>query len=108
MSESDMRWLVEFAAIAEKTDRFAGADQHVGLLAAGLMGEAGSVLTELKKEQRERDAYPAYRRKMLEEVGDFLWYFVRLVCLTTPRLLKQLEPPPTSERPLGNAQALPL
>ena len=45
------------------------------------MGEVGSVLAEIKKEGRHRDAYPAYRRKLLEEVGDFLWYYIRLVTI---------------------------
>ena len=63
-------WLTEFATSAERTDRFLGNDDHPALLAAGLMGEAGSILSELKKEKREREAYPAYRRKMEEEIGD--------------------------------------
>jgi hypothetical protein len=28
------------------------------MLAAGLIGEAGSIIAELKKEEREREAYP--------------------------------------------------
>src|SRR2546427_394814 len=73
-----MSWLTDYAEVAKRTDRFTDNAEHIALLAAGLMGEAGSVLTELKKEERERDAYPAYRHRMLEEIGDFLWYFVRL------------------------------
>ena len=57
-----MAWLTEFAQAAEKTDQFIGRYDHVALLAAGLLGEAGSVVAELKKEQREREAYPAHRR----------------------------------------------
>lgn len=84
-------WLADFAASARKTDRFAGSDEHVALLAAGLMGETGSILSELKKEVREKEAYPTYRRKMEEEVGDFLWYFVRLVSVLDADLLRALE-----------------
>ncbi len=97
---SDSRWwLTDFAEAAEKSDRFIGQSDHTSLLATGLMGEAGSVLTELKKEQRERDAYPVYRRRMLEEVGDFLWYFVRLADVgapgTLPTLPREHEPEAT-------------
>lgn len=88
---TSIRWLQEFAAKAEKTDKFAGKPDHAALLAAGLFGEAGSVIAELKKERREREAYPVYRNRMLEEVGDFLWYFVRLAALVTPGLIDELQ-----------------
>jgi NTP pyrophosphatase (non-canonical NTP hydrolase) len=86
-----MAWLNEFAETAEKTDRFKGKDDHLRLLAAGLMGEAGSVLTELKKAERERNAYPAYRRRMVEEVGDFLWYLTRIISVVDRDLLLEFE-----------------
>jgi NTP pyrophosphatase (non-canonical NTP hydrolase) len=91
MSDGSDVWLLEFAAGAERTDRFAGRPDHVALLAAGLIGEAGSVIAELKKERREREAYPVFRNRMLEEVGDFLWYFVRLVAVVDPSLLEELQ-----------------
>jgi NTP pyrophosphatase (non-canonical NTP hydrolase) len=74
-----MSWLQKYAEVAAATDLLTGRPNHPELLATGLMGEAGSILTELKKEQREREAYPAYRHRMNEEIGDFLWYFVRLI-----------------------------
>lgn len=86
-------WLQEFAATAAKTDRFTGKSDHTALLAAGLIGEAGSVVSELKKARRERDAYPVYRKRMVEEVGDFLWYFVRLAAVVSPGLLDELPVP---------------
>ncbi|MFN0008313.1 MAG: pyrophosphatase [Planctomycetota bacterium] len=90
-----MTWLNTFAYAAQKTDRFAESAEHLPLLAAGLMGEAGSVLTELKKEKREGDAYPGYRRsKMHEEIGDFLWYFIRLVSVVDKSLIAELETTP--------------
>lgn len=85
-----MTWLTEFASAANETDRFVGRTNHIELLAAGLTGEAGSVVAELKKEQREREAYPAYRLKMLEELGDFLWYFARLTAVLEPSLIAEL------------------
>jgi NTP pyrophosphatase (non-canonical NTP hydrolase) len=41
----------------------------------GLFGETGSLLSELKKKQRDRDAYVGYHDSVLEELGDCLWYF---------------------------------
>ena len=38
---TDSRWLLEFAALAEKTDRFADKSDHAALLAAGLLGRYG-------------------------------------------------------------------
>jgi NTP pyrophosphatase (non-canonical NTP hydrolase) len=86
-----MSWLTEFAEAAQKTDRFIDRGDHLALLAAGLIGEAGSVATELKKESREREAYPAYRHRMVEEIGDFAWYFVRIISLTDGTLLSEYE-----------------
>lgn len=89
--DTDNSWLLLYAANALRTDRFADSVDHVPLLAAGLLGEAGSVLAELKKRQRERSAYPAFRRRMLEEVGDFLWYFVRIVDTVDRDLLREFQ-----------------
>jgi NTP pyrophosphatase (non-canonical NTP hydrolase) len=41
----------------------------------GLLGEVGSLLSELKKKQRDKDSYAAYATSVLEEFGDVLWYF---------------------------------
>lgn len=40
----------------------------------GLIGEAGSVITELKKNLRDGKAYINYTNKLKEELGDVLWY----------------------------------
>ncbi|GAA4342095.1 nucleoside triphosphate pyrophosphohydrolase family protein [Flaviaesturariibacter amylovorans] len=40
----------------------------------GIIGEAGSVLTELKKKLRDGDGYGAFNEKLKEELGDVLWY----------------------------------
>lgn len=40
----------------------------------GLIGEAGSVITELKKNLRDGNAYTNYKTKLQEELGDVLWY----------------------------------
>ncbi len=40
----------------------------------GLIGEAGSVISELKKSLRDGDTYTNYNNKLKEELGDVLWY----------------------------------
>src|SRR5205809_7714564 len=90
MSGNNGRWIKEFSRDAESTDQFRKHRQHVELLALGLMGEAGSVLAEVKKSMREGPAYVASRMKVQEEIGDFLWYYVRLVSVLDSTLLGQL------------------
>ena len=41
----------------------------------GLFGEVGSLLSALKKKQRDRASYIGYEDSILEEFGDVLWYF---------------------------------
>lgn len=48
-------------------------------LLLGLFGEVGSLLSELKKKQRDRSAYLAYSSSALEETGDVLWYLANVV-----------------------------
>ncbi len=84
-----MSWLIEYSRAAEQTDQLVRKPKdHALLLAVGLFGEAGSVLAELKKEQREADAYPAYRKRLAEEVGDCLWYLARLSAVLSPSVLE--------------------
>jgi NTP pyrophosphatase (non-canonical NTP hydrolase) len=87
----DAGWLVRFAASAATTDRLAAREEHTSLLALGLLGEAGGLVAELKKQRRELDAYQVYRDRMLEEMGDFLWYFVRLADSVDPHLAADLQ-----------------
>jgi hypothetical protein len=85
-----MSWLIEFAATAEKTDTLAQKADHKEFLAAGLFGEVGSILAEFKKKQREGAAYPFYQERLEGEMGDTLWYFVRLASVSLPGFLETL------------------
>jgi NTP pyrophosphatase (non-canonical NTP hydrolase) len=85
-----MSWLESYSAAAAATDNFKDRDNHLLLLASGLMGEAGSVMAEVKKMSREQEAYPGYRHRLNEEIGDFLWYYMRLIAVTRPTLLNDL------------------
>lgn len=40
----------------------------------GLFGETGSLLSEVKKKQRDRAFYIGYAEAVVEELGDVLWY----------------------------------
>jgi hypothetical protein len=58
MNDAAPPWLLGYAEAAQLTDRLADRADHIPMLAAGLIGEAGSIIAELKKEEREREAYP--------------------------------------------------
>ncbi len=44
----------------------------------GLFGETGSLLSEVKKKQRDRASYVGYAGAVVEELGDVLWYLTSL------------------------------
>lgn len=87
---SSIEWLRSYSDTAALSDRLIGRDNHLELLAIGLMGEAGSIVAELKKMAREGKSYPTYRNQLEEELGDFLWYFVRVVSICDSSLIDQL------------------
>jgi NTP pyrophosphatase (non-canonical NTP hydrolase) len=66
----------EYQELAKQTDqnRQPGM-QGLPFLLLGLFGEVGTLLSALKKRQRDQDAFPAYRDAMIEEFGDVIWYF---------------------------------
>ena len=88
----------------------------------GLVGEAGGVLVEFKKRVRDGAAYPHDQARLCEELGDLLWYFVRIVQMRMPSLIEMLDgerastPPPAGAvrfpaRPVGHSgmqRAIPL
>lgn len=40
----------------------------------GIIGEVGSVVTQLKKKLKDGESYIAFKEKLKEELGDVLWY----------------------------------
>ena len=101
-------WFVQYRENAERTDKLAGKPRHVELLAAGLFGETGGILAELKKRSREDAAYPVDKERLVEEIGDFLWYFARLTTVLESFNLTKLDVPADAERPDDLADALAL
>ncbi len=68
--------LDEYQAFTRETDKNDKSNiEGLGFVLLGLYGEVGSLLSELKKKQRDKDAYLAYHESTVEELGDTLWYF---------------------------------
>lgn len=44
----------------------------------GLFGEVGTLLSALKKKQRDKDSFVGYSEAVIEEFGDVLWYFANI------------------------------
>ena len=86
-----MSWLIDYCKDAEQTDRLTGHQNHLALLATGLFGEAGSVLAELKKTERETAAYPSGQDRLMDEIGDLLWYLARLLTILVPSEVPKLD-----------------
>jgi NTP pyrophosphatase (non-canonical NTP hydrolase) len=68
--------LNDYQLIARRTDQ----NKQKGLeglpfFLLGLFGEVGTLLSALKKKQRDRESYVGYDDAIVEEFGDVLWYF---------------------------------
>lgn len=102
-------WFAQYCEEAGLTDQLAGEPKYVELLVAGLFGETGGILAERKKRRREDAAYPVdEERRLVEEVGDFLWYFARLTTVVESFDLTRLDGAVDAERPDDLADALAL
>jgi len=65
--------LNKYQTLALTADKKPDASLAFPLL--GLFGEAGSLLSVVKKKQRDRTSYLGYEPHVIEERGDVLWYF---------------------------------
>lgn len=61
---------------AKKTVQTYKTDETANMVITylGIIGEAGSVVSELKKKLRDGEAYNRFKPKLKEELGDVLWY----------------------------------
>lgn len=69
--------------VDEYQKRALGSDQSRGrttarFLLLGLFGEAGGVLTAVKKRERDSETTAKYLEQVTEELGDLLWYFAAI------------------------------
>ena len=77
--------IADYAAQAALTDqRSDGGSLAFPLL--GLFGETGSLLSEVKKKQRDRASYRGYAGAVIEELGDVLWYLAAVASRVNVRL----------------------
>ena len=68
--------LDEYQQFTSRTDKNSrpGVD-GLSFVFLGLFGEVGSLLSALKKKQRDKDSFSSYHDEVIEELGDALWYF---------------------------------
>jgi len=66
----------EYQDKAKETIQTYNADHTANIVITylGLIGEAGSVVSELKKKLRDGSSYSNFKNKLKEELGDVLWY----------------------------------
>lgn len=76
MSPSKPLTFNQYQQEAIKADRSPGNSLTIPLL--GLFGEAGTLLSVVKKKQRDSASYLGYAPHVTEELGDVLWYFASL------------------------------
>ena len=72
----------------------------------GLFGETGSLLSEVKKKQRDRASYIGYAGAVVEELGDVLWYLTVVAArggLTLSDIAANLGPGYSDWQQAGNA-----
>lgn len=99
--------LAEYQRFAVKTYRGRGTgSEKLEFLLLGLFGEVGSLLSELKKKQRDRSSYIAYNSSSIEETGDVLWYLANVVdhCGLSLGVLAGYPEPEAAVRPLLDLQ----
>lgn len=92
--------LNEYQSKAHRTVQEAhteGTDEMVPIL--GLAGEVGELLNEYKKKLRDGDAHERFPERVVEELGDILWY----VAETASRFGLELET--VAERNLAKTRA---
>ena len=70
----------DYQEFTKTTDTGAEVNGHLGYLALGLVDEAGEVAGKIKKLFRDfnGEMSDSYKKEIIKEVGDVLWYMTRL------------------------------
>lgn len=78
-NETGLVTLNEYQEFTRQTDKNQKKD-YAGLMLPllGIYGEVGSLLSELKKKQRDAKSYVGYADSVMEELGDVMWYFTNI------------------------------
>lgn len=103
-AKSDLT-IADYENLARETNKLA-AGEKISLddPMLGFFGEAGSLLSAVKKRKRDDIPTARYRRAVEEELGDFLWYFAlisRLVGISLESLAQA-----AANRPIRHAQGI--
>ncbi len=83
--------------VDEYQDRAVGSDQSSGqdtarYLLLGVFGEAGGLLTAVKKRERDDETLAKYLSQVTEEVGDLLWYLAAVATRNGVKLSSLVAP----------------
>jgi len=82
----------EYQKTASETMQFEKEDENARAISLlGLSGEIGELSTEYKKDIRDGGKYKIFREKIIEELGDILWYISTLATLEDIELNEILE-----------------
>jgi NTP pyrophosphatase (non-canonical NTP hydrolase) len=80
-------FLAKYQEAAARTDQNpVGGTDGLAFPLLGLFGEVGTLLSALKKKQRDKDSYAGYSEAVLEEFGDVLWYLSNVASHASLRL----------------------
>lgn len=81
-----------YQAEAADTMQFDKKDQSaLTIVMLGLVGEVGSLSTEYKKKLRDGEKYALFEEKLIEELGDVIWYLTSIATIEDIPLSKILE-----------------
>ena len=72
-----MTFLSRYQEVSATTDQVDSTDTlQSTIYLLGVLGEYGTLLSEIKKYRRDGDAYTGFTEHVSEELGDVLWYLV--------------------------------
>jgi NTP pyrophosphatase (non-canonical NTP hydrolase) len=99
--------LDEYQKQAIRTDQTKKRGSAIDLTILGLVGEVGSLLSEVKKKQRDARSYLGYEDAVVEEMGDMLWYLAAVASHHNLDLSNIATPPDGSRHALTFADLQP-
>jgi len=72
----------DYQAKAAETMQFdKNSTAALSIVMLGLSGEIGSLSTEYKKKLRDGDNYALFKEKLIEELGDIIWYLTSIATI---------------------------
>jgi NTP pyrophosphatase (non-canonical NTP hydrolase) len=96
--------LNEYQTLASRSDRTRLKGNGFDLPVLGLVGEVGSLLSEVKKRQRDKAAIIGYEQTVLEELGDTLWYLAIIADHADLKLASLADPYAVTDVPFSALQ----